>query len=79
MIQAFLYYVINAYPRGIETSRLLDQLSRCIMEGGPLQDHHRPDASTFEALRSYNQIKEKEMSEFKEDWASIETPIYFPT
>jgi hypothetical protein len=74
MIQAFLQYVINVYPEGVKTCKLLDPLSQCIVTGGSLRDHF-PDAGTQEQFRSYSQHEEKDRSEFKEDWASVETTV----
>lgn len=73
MIQAFLHYVINVYPEGVKTCKLLDPLSQCIITGGSLRDHF--PAGTQEQFCSYSQHEEKDRSEFKEDWASVEITV----
>ena len=70
MIQAFLCYVVNVYPRGVKFCKLLDPLAQCIMKGGSFNDYW-PDSETLEKLGSYVQIEEKERSGFKGNWVSV--------
>jgi hypothetical protein len=72
MIQAFLCYVVNVYSDGLKLYKLLDPLSQQIIQGGIYNDH-RPDSRTLEKLHSYVQVKEKEGSNFKENWNLVET------
>jgi hypothetical protein len=71
VIRAFLYYIVNTYPHGISICKMLDQLSRCIMRGGPFNDYW-PDSSILDTIDSYVQAEEKESSEFKENWITVE-------
>jgi hypothetical protein len=68
MIEALLCYIINIYPKGVETCKLLDPLSQQIIQGGT---SNLPDSIILEKLESYVQIEEKE-SDFNENWVSIE-------
>jgi hypothetical protein len=72
MIQVLLYYIVNVYPEGVTLCKLLDALSQDIMKGGTCNDH-RPGSRTLEKLGSYVQKEEKERSDFKENWVSVET------
>lgn len=53
---------------------MLDPLSRCIMKGGPFSDYW-PDSGILNMLSSYAQVEEKESTEFKENWISVEAGV----
>jgi hypothetical protein len=74
VVQAFLYYIVNAYPQGVSVCKMLDPLSQYIMKGGPFNDYW-PDSGILDRLNLYVQDEEKKSSELKENWISVEAGV----
>jgi hypothetical protein len=71
MPEALVCYIVNVYPEGVKLCKLLDPLSRDIMKGGTGKDYLLD--STPGKFRSYVQAEEKERSDFRESWVSVES------
>jgi hypothetical protein len=72
MIQAFIYYVANIYPQGVNICRLLDRLSQGIILGES-SSCYWPDEDILKSLDIYCQTEEKDLGRvLKNGWDSID-------
>jgi len=69
-----LTYLLNAYPRGVRVSRMVDPLVRSIMEGAVPYSFAAHAASS---LNTYSQADETSAAEFKGEWQSVNQPACF--
>jgi hypothetical protein len=71
MITALLTYIVNAYPQGVNLSRTLDSLVRCLIEGRPPPSPWLCEA-ILTTITKYTQDAEKESYTFRENWQLLE-------
>ena len=73
---AFLTYMLNAYPRGIQINQTVDPLVKCVMEGGSPYSF-RLETEIVDAINRYKQQDEKESYDAINEWTSVEPPKGF--
>jgi hypothetical protein len=71
MINAFIHYVANVYPEGINACKLLDPLARCIAHGKPATNCW-PDEESLQKLDDYCQQEERDQDSLQQEWSFMD-------
>ncbi|KAF2175753.1 hypothetical protein K469DRAFT_53257 [Zopfia rhizophila CBS 207.26] len=75
-LMILLTYLLHGYPKGIQISRMVDPLVKCIIEGGmPITCSLAAD--TASDINEYRQEDEKSCPQLKDNWQPVEQPGNF--
>jgi len=77
MMEALLTYILNAYPKGVQISRIFDDLVDCLIQGSSPSSLWLTD-EVLNSLQDYEQAHEMECCESKVDWKPAEFPKSLP-
>jgi hypothetical protein len=70
MIEALLFYIVNAYPEGVRLCKLIDPISQHIITG-EARNGVFLDSGVLDKLKAYVQTEEKG-SELKKKWIMVD-------